>query len=110
MYSDAEGEENDQKFKTCREQEEVFTFDPHRSQYMAQNLATTQIEAYNPDQNSEEVLEIRTKYSQLKEELGKNRRELVKADSDKLSLLIDEANLIFSHGILIKNVFIENFK
>ena len=65
---------------------------------MAQHLATTQTEAYNPDQDRDEVLQIRKKYTELRVELDKNRRELVKADSEKLSELIDEANLVFSRG------------
>lgn len=68
---------------------------------MAQHLATTQTEAYNPDQDREEVLEIRKQYRHLREKLDKNRRELVKADSDKLSVLIDEANLVFSRGKIL---------
>ena len=46
----------------------------------------------------QEVLEIRKSYAHLREELAKNSRELVKADSDRLSHLIDEANSVFSRG------------
>lgn len=72
-----------------------------RSQYLAMHIATTQSEAYNPDQDKQEVFEIRRSYAHLREELIKNSRELLKADSNKLSELIDEANAVFSHGNII---------
>lgn len=76
------------------------SFETSRSQYLAQHITTTQAEAYNPDQDKQEVLEIRKSYAHLREELANNSRELVKADSDRLSQLIDEANSVFSRGML----------
>lgn len=77
-----------------------------RSQYLAQHICTTQTEAYNPDQDKQEVLEIRRSYAHLREELAKNSREIVKADSNRLSQLIDEANSVFNRGKL-KKVYIK---
>ena len=74
-------------------------FESHTANYLAQNLATTQNEVYNPNQDKGEVLEIRRTYAQLREELSKNSRELIQADSNKLSELLDQANVIFSKGI-----------
>ena len=59
----------------------------------------TQSEVYNPDQDKQELLEIRNTYASLREELSKNGRELIKADSQRLSELIDETNLVFDRGI-----------
>jgi len=84
------------------------SLEPRRSQYLAQHISTTQTEAYNPDQDKQEVLEIRRSYAHLREELAKNSRELVKADSDRLSRLIDEANSVFNRGklkIVFHNIF-----
>ena len=72
-----------------------------RTHYLAKHLATTQTEAYNPDQDKLEVLEIRRTYAHLRDELVKNTRELVQADSDKLSELIDQSNAVFSRGNVI---------
>lgn len=77
-------------------------FEENTANYLAQNLGTTQNEVYNPNQDKEEVLEIRRTYAQLREELSRCGRELVQADSNKLSELIDQANVIFSKG---KNYF-----
>lgn len=74
------------------------SLESRRSQYLAQHIATTQTEAYNPDQDKQEILEIRRSYAHLREELAKNNRELVKADSNRLSQLIDEANAVFNRG------------
>lgn len=79
-------------------QENFNSLEPHRSQYLAQHISTTQTEAYNPDQDKQEVLEIRRSYAHLRDELVKNSRELAKADSDGLSQLIDEANSVFNRG------------
>lgn len=76
------------------------TVEPHRSQYLGQHISTTQTQAYDPDQDKQEVLKIRRSYAHLREELAKNSRELVKADSDGISQLIDEANSVFSRGKL----------
>lgn len=73
-------------------------FEGYTANYLAQNLGTTQNEVYNPNQDKEEVLEIRRTYAQLREELSRCGRELVQADSNKLSELIDQANVIFSKG------------
>ena len=70
----------------------------HPSQFMTQHTFSTQTEAYNPDQDQQEILEIRRTYAHLREELNNNSRELLKADSSKLSELIDEANAVFSRG------------
>lgn len=82
------------------------TVEPHRSQYLGQHISTTQTQAYDPDQDKQEVLEIRRSYAHLREELAKNSRELVKADSDGISQLIDEANSVFSRGKL-RNIVIK---
>lgn len=65
---------------------------------MTQHTFSTQTEAYNPDQDRQEVLEIRKSYAHLREELITNSRELTKTDSNKLSELIDEANAVFGRG------------
>lgn len=94
--------ENDLYEEEFSEREELTmnSLEPSRSQYLAQHITTTQSEAYNPDQDKQEVLEIRRSYAHLREELAKNSRDLVKADSDRLSQLIDEANSVFSRGII----------
>ena len=69
-----------------------------RSQFMTQHTFSTQTEAYNPDQDKQEVLEIRRTYAHLREELVNNCRELTNAGSNKLSELIDEANAVFNRG------------
>ena len=76
-----------------------YTQNMKRSQFMTQHTFSTQTEAYNPDQDKREILEIRRSYAHLREELSVNNRELVRADSSKLSELIDEANAIFNRGI-----------
>lgn len=70
-----------------------------RSQFHTQHTFSTQTEAYNPEQDRREVLEIRRSYAHLREEMSNNSRELTKANSNRLSELIDEANAVFSRGI-----------
>jgi hypothetical protein len=69
------------------------------TQCLSNHTTETQSEVYNPDQDKQELLEIRNTYASLREELSKNGRELIKADSQRLSELIDEANLVFDRGI-----------
>lgn len=76
------------------------TYDGRQTQYSASQLETTQSEAYNPHQDAKLVLEIRRSYANLRDDLNKNSRELVKADSNRLSNLIDQANAVFSNGII----------
>lgn len=73
-------------------------FDESQSQLHANHLTNTQNEAYNPDQDKREVLEIRRSYAHLREELTRNSRELIQADSYRLSELIDHSNAVFSKG------------
>lgn len=98
-----EYEDNEEEFSekdVYQTQSILNSLESRRSQYLAQHISTTQTEAYNPDQDKQEVLEIRRSYAHLREELAKNSRELVKADSDRLSQLIDEANSVFNRGKL----------
>lgn len=100
--------EHDEKSDELIEEQEVenyeedadfgVTQDIGHTRFMTQHTFSTQTEAYNPDQDKQEVLEIRRSYAHLREELTTNNRELIKADSSKLSELIDEANAVFSRG------------
>lgn len=89
--------EDEKQFDT-----QEYTQNMKRSQFMTQHTFSTQTEAYNPDQDKREILEIRRSYAHLREELSVNNRELVRADSSKLSELIDEANAIFNRGTKVK--------
>lgn len=101
--------------ESSRKNEEIF-LKPEQTQTQAQaqtqntigdvsysqgHIASTLTEAYNPNQDKREVLEIRRSYAHLREELTKNSRELVQADSNRLSELIDQSNIVFNRGRLL---------
>lgn len=73
--------------------------DDIKSQRDNNHFSISQSEAYNPNQDKLEILEIRRTYAHLREELVKNSRELVQVGSNSLSELIDQSNIIFSRGI-----------
>lgn len=72
----------------------------HGTQYLANGLDCIQTEAYDPHQDEKEILEIRRGYENLREDLTSNSRELMKANSSRLSNLIDHANAVFTKGII----------
>lgn len=76
------------------------SLESRNTQYLSRQLENTQTEAYDPHQDEKEVLEIRQGYEHLREELTKNSRELMKAESSRLSNLIDESNVVFSKGTI----------
>ena len=98
-------EENSEKDLFLAEQTQNLSF-PRRSQYLAQHISATQTQAYDPDQDRLDVIVISKSYAHLREELAKKSRELVKADSDAISHLIDEANSVFNRGKLKIYTFI----
>lgn len=53
---------------------------------------------YDPQQDEREVAEIRNDYSELLDEVSRNKRELVSVESGRLTQMVGRSNNVFDKG------------